>query len=492
MSVCPGGPASTPAAAATVGSCRMTRWTAVLLVLSLAAPAAAQDLVYTKQPRFRIPYHSDPAELQRLGAREIQLFVSTDRGQNWRLAQSVPPTAGKFAYEAPADGEYWFAVRTLDGLGRLHPQAGGMTPGLKVAVDTRPPDLALTLDRTGPQVRLSWRASDPNLDPATLRLEFRQPGLEDWQPVHVVAQATGQTAWSAPSTGTVTVRGTVADRAGNSGSGKAELQIGAAGYAPLPENPELEGPIAGRQPADPVPFHMASNRAETVPGQLASDAGEVPVINGRPPVEAQAGAAGPDAAAGAGLPRKLVNTRAFNLGYQVDEVGPSGVGSVEFFITEDGGRKWYRYGSDADLKSPFRIDVPGEGAYGFQVRVRSGVGLAADPPKPGESPAVTVVVDQTPPVATLQPPTQGPGQQSPVVQIRWSVQDANPLQAKAIDLEYGQSADGPWTPIATGLDDKGGYDWAVTSVPAAQLFLRLTARDAAGNAGYAVTAEPVT
>ncbi|MGC1275169.1 MAG: hypothetical protein WBC44_15805 [Planctomycetaceae bacterium] len=476
----------------------MIRWTALLflpLVSTLdAQPAAASDVVYTKQPRFRIPYHSEPAELQRLGAREIQLYVSTDRGLTWNLAQAVPPTAGRFAYEAPSDGEYWFAVRTLDGLGRLHPQAGEIAPGLKVAVDSRPPALELTLDRTGDQVRLAWRASDVNLDAATLKLEYRQPGANAWQPLQVTVQAAGQTSWTAPATGVVSVRGSIADHAGNAGTDEADLETGAAGYAPLPENPALEGPIA-EQSTKPaiVPFHMASNRSETVPEQLASSVAANPVVQSRPPVEANTKSTAVPKPDGAANSRKeVVGTRAFNVGYQVDDVGPSGLGAVEFFITEDGGQKWFRYGADSDLKSPFRIDVPAEGTYGFKVRALSGVGLAAEPPKAGEQPAVTVVVDQTPPVATIQAPMQSSGEKSPVLQIRWKVQDANPLKTKAIDLEHGPSPDGPWTPIAKELDDQGGFDWTVTSIPAARLFLRLTARDAAGNAGHAVTSQPVT
>ncbi len=466
----------------------MSRWHVsllfVLMVLSVQN-GVADDVVATKQPRFRIPYHSDPAELQRLDAREIQLFVSTDRGQTWKLAQSVPPSAGRFAYEASADGEYWFAVRTLDGMNRLHPQGGSISPGLKVLVDTRPPELTLSLARSGAQVQLSWQASDTSLAPDSLKLEFRQPGFDDWQPVHVVSQTSGQTAWTAPAAGLVLVRGTIADRAGNTGSGNAELRISEAGYAPLPENPDLEGPIAEGSPADDSltsPFRIAADQSRGVPGQFASDA-RVPQINARSGAEGEA--AVEDAS-------KVINSKAFNLGYEVDEVGPSGVGAVDFFITEDGGQKWFRYGSDPDLKSPVRVDVPREGAFGFQVRAKSGVGLAAEPPRPGEKPAMTVIVDQTPPVAKLSSPTQTAGKQAPVVQFRWTVEDSHPLKAKAVGLDYAASPRGPWTPIASDLDDTGSYDWETTSLSAAQLFVRLTVRDAAGNVGQAVTSEPVT
>ncbi len=452
---------------------------AVACLPAASRPALAQDVNFTRQPRFRIPYHSDPTELQRLGAREVQLYVSTDRGLTWRLAQTVPPTAGKFAYDAPADGEYWFAVRTVDSGGRLHPPAGQTAPGLKVVVDSQAPDLSLSLDRTGPRVRLSWRASDVNLDPASLRLEFKQPGMDDWQPVHVVAQAAGQTAWTAPATGTVAVRGQVLDKAGNAGTGSAELQVGNAGYAPLPANPELEGPIADASP----PTEPIVSRG--VPSQLVSQSKETPEIVSRP-------AAAPEKPI-ADLPgQKIVNTRAFNLNYQVEEVGPSGVGKVEFFITEDGGAKWFRYGDDPDKVSPIRIDLPGEGTYGFALRVRSGVGLAADPPKPGDAPSMTVVVDQTPPVVSLETPSQSVGTQGGVVKIQWTAQDAHPANSAAVDLDYASAATGPWSPIATGIENAGTHDWAVSKLPAGRVFVRVTARDAAGNVGQAITSEPVT
>lgn len=465
----------------------MARWTVLSLAaaFALGLPASASDIVYTNQVRFRIPYHSDPAELQRLGAREVQLFVSTDRGSNWRLAQSVQPTAGRFAYEAPNDGEYWFAVRTLDGMNRLHPQTAGMTPGLKVAVDTSSPNLTLSLDRSGSDVRLTWRASDPHLDPESLKFEYRQPGLDRWQALSITATAAGQTSWSVPSTGTVLVRGSVNDQAGNSGTAKAELRIGEAGYAPLPANPELEGPIASESgDSQQVPYHIAADRGQSVPSQFASDVGEIPAINARDPVEASTETA-------SDTPQKFVKTRAFNLGYEIDEVGPSGVGSVDFFITDDGGKKWYRYGSDTDLKSPFRIDVPGEGAYGFQVRVRSGVGLAADAPRPGEQPAVTVIVDETPPVVAIEKTSQRPGRKLPVIELRWKSDDANPTADKSIDLEYATTTDGPWTTIATEVDDQGVYEWATDSAPEGPLFVRVLSRDAAGNIGQAVTEHPV-
>ena len=42
--------------------------------------------------------------MQRLGAREIRLLVSVDHGVRWQHAQSVRPEAGRFEFQANADG----------------------------------------------------------------------------------------------------------------------------------------------------------------------------------------------------------------------------------------------------------------------------------------------------------------------------------------------------------------------------------------------------
>lgn len=63
---------------------------------------------------FKVPFTVDPQE----PVDKVQLHVSTDRGQTWHLTQTVAASAGKFAFQAPFDGEYWFATRSLDAQGR--------------------------------------------------------------------------------------------------------------------------------------------------------------------------------------------------------------------------------------------------------------------------------------------------------------------------------------------------------------------------------------
>ena len=47
---------------------------------ALAAPIPTGP-IHTANSRFRIPFRFDAAEMRRLGAREIRLFVSEDRGR---------------------------------------------------------------------------------------------------------------------------------------------------------------------------------------------------------------------------------------------------------------------------------------------------------------------------------------------------------------------------------------------------------------------------
>ncbi len=68
----------------------------------------------------------------------------------------------------------------------------------------------------------------------------------------------------------------------------------------------------------------------------------------------------------------MVNSRSFDLEYDVEGVGPSGIARVELWGTRDGGRSWSSYGIDNDNRSPIRANVDGEGLYGFRIVVQGG------------------------------------------------------------------------------------------------------------------------
>ena len=75
--------------------------------------------------------------------------------------------------------------------------------------------------------------------------------------------------------------------------------------------------------------------------------------------------------------------------------------------------------------------------------------------------------------------------------IAWEASDNYLLADRPISLYYGLTADGPWTSIATGLENSGHYAWTVGGHAPQQVYLRLEARDEAGNVGVCQTPRPV-
>ncbi len=507
---------------------------------ALAAPLPKP--IATNKNRFRIPFKFDSAALQRMNARELQLHVSTDRGLTWNLTQTLAPDGGKFEYEAPNDGEYWFAVKTLDGRNQLHPQVGSYETGLIVVVDTAQPLLDVKLQQVGPgRVQLSWQAADANLDASTLKLEYYQPGSEAWDIVEVAPRASGQTTWNVAQLGKVTVRGTIADSATNIGRGESQLQVAAEGEPISKPKPVRRVPIAGLEDGGERAALDFKHAPQQVPAarrdqtdDLAgsrppafSPAVEMPALGGsysgpvitpfggnaiqnaperfvsgnsvtKPEITQDRWNSNPEPVFAQPIPvprtvvgrQRVVNTRKFQVGYKVEDVGPSGIGGVEMFITQDNGQKWWKYGEDADQRSPFDVEVPQDGEYGFAIRVRSGAGLVNEPPQRGEAPSIVVAVDQTPPALELLPVQQGQGPTANQLRIRWRVRDDHPAE-KSVSLYYASSRNGPWEPISAWKEDGGSFDWTVGPGVPSQLFLRVMARDSAGNVSKAETSTPI-
>ncbi len=187
---------------------------------------------------------------------------------------------------------------------------------------------------------------------------------------------------------------------------------------------------------------------------------------------------------------KMVNSSRFQIDYRLEDVGPSGISSVELFITADGGQQWWRYGEDPDRVSPFEVEVPKDGQYGFAIRAKSGVGSAAMPPRQGDQPAIRVLVDQTAPQVESLTAQQGQQQFMNQITLNWKVADAM-LMERPISLSYAGNPEGPWEPLTGWNEDTGQYVWTVNQGTPNQLYFRLTARDAAGNIAYRQTQYPV-
>ena len=187
---------------------------------------------------------------------------------------------------------------------------------------------------------------------------------------------------------------------------------------------------------------------------------------------------------------RRVNSTTFHIGYALDDVGPSGVSSVDLFLTEDQGRSWFHYGADEDGTSPFKVTMTNDGSYGFAIRVRSGVGLSQSPPQPGDGPEITIVVDRQPPKVVLLPLKQGHGQLPNQVLIEWTAADEQ-LADRPVALYYAARLSGPWQPITGWEPNSGEYLWTIGPQTPKQVYVRLEARDAAGNVARADSPDPL-
>lgn len=179
---------------------------------------------------------------------------------------------------------------------------------------------------------------------------------------------------------------------------------------------------------------------------------------------------------------QMTNSMRFQLDYDVDAVGPSGVAEVQLWATEDGGQTWKLWGTDDDRQSPFDVEVEREGILGFRVVIVGRNGLVGPKPRSGDPADIWVGVDRTRPIARFVSATYGDGTRAGHLVIRWNAEDTN-LARHPVTLLFGEAVDGPWIIIASALPNDGEYSWAADPQLPPQVYLRLEVRDQAGNIG---------
>jgi hypothetical protein len=177
---------------------------------------------------------------------------------------------------------------------------------------------------------------------------------------------------------------------------------------------------------------------------------------------------------------RVVNSQTFDIEYQLESVGPWGVSKVELWGTRDQGATWQSHGIDSDNRSPFRVTVPSAGTYGFRLLVDGANSAGSIPPQPRDPPELTVTVDLQPPTVQLQGAELGQGNLADHLLLRWTASDTN-LEPRPIALFYSSHPQGPWSTIAAGLENSGSYTWRIERHVPGRFYLKLAARDTAGN-----------
>lgn len=189
-------------------------------------------------------------------------------------------------------------------------------------------------------------------------------------------------------------------------------------------------------------------------------------------------------------PIRHSGSRKFSLDYEVESAGRAGVEEVELWGTSDRGTTWKRWGADPDRQTPFDIETNNDGVYGFCIVVVAKNGLATPRPLQGTPPDIFIVVDTLKPIARITGATYGEGDQTGSLLIRYTCEDEN-LSARPISLSFSNTPQGPWTTIAAGLENSGGYIWPADPQLPRQIYLRIDATDLASNSGGYVLDTPI-
>lgn len=499
---------------------RHIAWSATLAIACCQSLGAARSLDAqgvpsapvehaTRQHAFTIPFRIEPARSPAEQPVEVQLHVSADQGATWEVASRVKPDKGSFVYRAPHDGEYWYAIRTVDARGAVKPE-GQLAAQLKVWVDTVAPRLDIIASRgEAGEIVVRWQAVDPHLKPSSFKLEYQSSPGAPWERVAVDSRPNAMrhttsgeaTWWPKAGSGNVTVRAEITDQAGNPALNQAVVKVDPQAADP-PRSPGSDkanaapqGNTATNMSGAPdsggandewrhaAPAEPRDERAPRVAAQPVSQ----PVSQ---PKEAAVTASPLDfTVVPSGERARMVNVRNFELEYELASVGSSGVSKVELWGTRDGGRTWQVFGVDTDNKSPLDVKVDHEGVYGFRIAVVSGSGLGGQPPAEGDPADLWIGIDLSKPVGTLT--GAEPSDDGSELVITWDAGD-DALDVRPITLSFSESARGPWTPIASGLENTGSYTWHIEGKVPALVYLRLEIRDEAGNVTTIDRPEPVS
>jgi hypothetical protein len=430
-----------------------------------ATVSASSEPIATRQKYFSIPFRVDqPTDASKQPV-EVQLFVSHDHGAHWQFYTRAAPNQKQIPFRTASDGEYWFAIRTVNREGKFTPET--ITgPGLRVVVDTTPPTMLLSAERgKSGQINVRWQINEPHLKAESLSLQYRSSPNGAWQAVAISGQnstvkdnlQTGQVSWW-PQAGSddIQIRAEIADTAGNKSVSHAQLKND----------------------------KTADQQTAAVVQDIKPQVGSRYQASGESKVEQKLNKIPP------GERPRMINTRTFELDYELETVGPSGVSRVALWGTSDGGRNWRLFALDDDNRSPISVTVDEEGIYGFRIVATSGAGLAQDIPKSGDLPAILIGVDLTKPSARIVSAELGKGKDEGHLFIAWEASD-NLLTERPVTLSYSQNPAGPWTTIATGLENTGRYDWTIDSRAPALIYLRLEVRDEAGNLAVQDSKDPL-
>jgi hypothetical protein len=386
---------------------------------------------------------------------EIKLFYSLEQGP-WTLLDSSKPERQGFDVRLNRDGKYAFATQTIFTDGRMLPEkVENLRPETYLTVDTTLPSIALKsmpprpLNNGEVAVGVMWDVRDAYLDLSSLRLEGRYDGSTQWMPIQTrPVQARGEETWRIPPDRKLEVRLTARDQARNVGEATVTL---------------------GRNVGV-----MTGGTGEAGEYGMGRSAPHSPGI-------------------------RLVNNRKITLDFKIRDRGPSGVGSIDLWVTRNR-QDWKKIEPSSQLPgdgaetASLTFQAPTDGTYGFTIIARSRANLAQPDPIRGDEPMVWIEVDETKPEAEfVEVKFATPGDPRSLM-VTWKATDKN-LDPQAVILEYSETQNGDWKLLAEGLATNsqglGRHTMATPVIKSYQFWLRMRVVDRAGNQKEVVYDKPI-
>jgi hypothetical protein len=153
---------------------------------------------------------------------KVELYITKDDGRTWQYLADDPDCKSPITATLPGEGVYGLRLAFQSGLGLTKgPPLAGDLPDLRIEVDTTAPRVTLFEPRPDPQRRdtliVTWNASDRNLAPKPITLEWAERAEGPWVPIAAELPNSGTYSWQLPPKipYRVFLRASAVDTAGN-------------------------------------------------------------------------------------------------------------------------------------------------------------------------------------------------------------------------------------------------------------------------------------
>jgi hypothetical protein len=459
----------------------------------VSAPSAQSQRIYWKRSEIKLPIQIN--DQFRSMIKEVQLYVKDQPTAAWQMRGKLDGTQKFFTFKAPADGEYAFTMVTVDKNGHAIPaDVRNEPPGLIVMFDTQRPQIELTNLGTCPEGQLiEFVVHDPNLNQARTQLQFQ---CMDKQYRPLSENVPGRpNVYCVPGTANFTgmIRASAEDLAGNIAvieESVHRLRVQTTSASSTRTEPNVTIPT---KPIELSPNLLAKTSPvdiQPIPGSTAPIILPSERFSGEPRgSEPRTVTESPSIVRTSSLDTakvQLVNQTKVFLDYQVENVKASGISKVEVWLTRDQGKTWRKHCEQGHGKSPVEVQLPDEGKYGITLVATNKQGDSSAAPVGGDVPDWTIEVDTTKPASEITSVKVERDGGTPVVHISWTAQDKN-FSDGPVELSYSATDRGPWLQIGKNLPADGHHRWTPPAGIGGHAFIRVVARDKAGNDSVCVT-----